>query len=129
MLTILFGFLGLTADVGYLYWLKRNMQTASDAAASSGAFELKRENYGLVTQAALEDMEQNGFDSSNSTVVVNRPPTEGSFAGDSDFVEVTISRTQPSFFMSVLGIYSTPVTVRSVAGLVPDKSYHQKVCK
>ena len=121
MLTILFGFLGLTADVGYLYWLKRNMQTASDAAASSGAFELKRENYGLVTQAALEDMEQNGFDSSNSTVVVNRPPTEGSFAGDSDFVEVTISRTQPSFFMSVLGIYSTPVTVRSVAGLVPDE--------
>ena len=117
MMTILFGFLGLTLDVGFLYYVRRTMQTAADAGAASGAFEIKRENYTLVTQAALEDAEANGFDAG---VTVNRPPTEGDFVGDSDFVEVVISQNQPSMFMAILGVNSTDIIVRSVAGLVTD---------
>ena len=35
-LPVLVGFLGLAVDVGSLYFHKRNMQTASDAAALGG---------------------------------------------------------------------------------------------
>ena len=120
MMSILFGFLGLSLDVGYLYYVRRTMQTAADAGAAAGAFELKRENYTLVTPAALEEAEANGFGSGNGSVTVNRPPAQGEFAGDNDFVEVVIDQNQRSMFMAVLGINSTDIGVRSVAGLVPD---------
>ncbi len=42
MLTVLFGFLGLGTDMGWLYHQRRLAQTAADAGAIYGAQQIKR---------------------------------------------------------------------------------------
>ena len=39
---VLFGFLGLAVDTGYLQLIKRRMEFAADAAAIAGAQEIQR---------------------------------------------------------------------------------------
>jgi hypothetical protein len=56
-------------------------------------------------------------------ITVNRPPQNGSQAGNRNFVEVIISQNAPTFFLRVLGIASTTVQARAVAGLVYDPGY------
>ena len=68
--------------------------------------------------AALNDTGLNGFDDSNATVTVNNPPASGSWAGNTDFVEVIITRTVPTYFMRVVNVDQATVAARAVSGLV-----------
>ncbi|HET7214741.1 MAG TPA: Tad domain-containing protein [Terriglobia bacterium] len=111
---VLCGFAGLGIDMGYLRYMKRQMQSATDSAALAGAAEV---GYGDVTTAADSDASTNGFTNgvNGTTITVNNPPTSGPKQGNSQYVEVLISQQQPTFFMKLLGVQSEMVSTRSVA--------------
>jgi Putative Flp pilus-assembly TadE/G-like len=114
-LVVLLGMLGLGIDFGYLRYMKRQMQTASDAAAVAGSGEL---DYGDVTSAAQAVAAKNGFTNGTNgvTVAVNNPPSylaTDPHIGDSHYVEVVISQNQPTFFSKVFGVSSVPLATRA----------------
>jgi Putative Flp pilus-assembly TadE/G-like len=110
--------LGLAIDLGYMRYMKRRLQTAADSAAIAGAAEI---NYGDVTAAANADAASNGFtDGTNGvTVTVNNPPLAGPNQGKPGYVEVLISRIQPTFFIRIVpgGTTNSTVQARAVAYL------------
>ncbi len=111
---VLCGFAGLGIDMGYLRYMRRQMQAATDSAALAGAAEV---GYGGVTSAADADAAINGFTNGvNSTsITVNNPPVSGPNQGNANYVEVLIAQQQPTFFMKLLGVNSAMVSTRSVA--------------
>jgi hypothetical protein len=120
---VLLGFMGLALDVGFMYHVKRRMQTAADAGAIGGAQEIWRANTTLVTSAAANDVALNGYNDKNATVTVNYPPASGPRAGDAGFVEVIIGQQAPTFFMRIINQQSTFVRSRAVAGLMRASDY------
>jgi uncharacterized membrane protein len=117
-MVVLIGFLGLALDASYMYFHKRNMQTAADAGAYAGALEKLRGTVD-VTAAVKKDTSLNHFtDGTNSvTVTVNSPPLTGPKTGNENFVEVIISHPQPTWFMQMLHFNSVTVAARAVAGI------------
>ena len=118
VMAVLMAFTGLALDTSYMYFHKRNMQTAADAGAYAGALETLRGTSNAIT-AAKNDTSLNGFTdgSNNVTVTVNAPPTSGSKTGDSNFVEVIVSQPKPTWFMRILDFRSLTVKARAVAGI------------
>jgi hypothetical protein len=110
---------GLTIDTGYLHLVKTRMQTAADAAAIGGSREIRLNGTANVVAAAQADATANGFahGTDGVRVTVNNPPATGSYTSDPTAVEVLIQKNVATFFMGVLGLYSTTVKVRSVARL------------
>ena len=132
---VLLGFAGLAIDVGYLEHVKRRMQTAADAGALAGDWNLYSQGGGLcagngatsytaIQNAALADVQTNRFPtdgSSNVTVTVNCGSniSAGYYVGDATAVEVVITQTnQPMFFMAALGGAPGTVSARAVAHLI-----------
>jgi hypothetical protein len=115
----LVAFMGLAFDASYLYYEKRRVQTAADAGAMGGAQEIFRGNTTAVTSAARHDSALNRYTHGvdGVTVTVNNPPVSGTRAGNSGFVEVIVSKPQPSWFMRSVGAASSTVAARAVAGL------------
>ena len=117
-LIILLGFLGIATDIGYLRYMKREMQKAADAGAVAGASDLGHPGSDYVA-GARSLTAKNGFTHNlpDTNVEVNNPPTSGAYAGKSTYVEVIIHQDQPTFFMSVLGIHeAADQQARAVAG-------------
>jgi hypothetical protein len=124
---VLFGFMGLVLDMGYMYFHKRRMQTAADAAAIGGAQELLLSSSvtnATIVSAGRKDSQLNGFTNATTvdggaiTVDINSPPTSGTKAGQSGFVEAIVTQPQPTMFMRMLGFNSATVKARAVAGVV-----------
>ncbi len=115
---LLIAFVGLALDACYMYFHKRNMQTAADAGAYAGALEILRGNTD-ISVAAKQDTSLNGFTdgSNNVTVTVNNPPLYGTKAGNANFVEVIVTHPQPTWFMQMLRFNSVTVAARAVAGV------------
>jgi len=118
----LFLLAGLVFDIGTMYFQRRKVQMASDAAAHGGVQEIMRRNTNAVVAAVLDDAKLNGMDdaASDVQVVVNYPPASGSKSGNSEYVEVTVKKTVPSIFMRFLGKTASTVSARTVAGREPD---------
>lgn len=118
---MLVGFVGLGTEVGMWYAERRAMQTASDAAAMGGAFEIykggKNVPDGDVFGAAKNDSKLNGFDdaAADVAVVVNRPPTAGESAGDDTAVETIVTKTRATLLGSFFLGDEIDIKVRSVA--------------
>jgi hypothetical protein len=118
-MSCLIGFTALAADVGIMLREKRMAQTAADGAAVAGASELA---FGgaQVSSVAKAASGLNGYsDGANGvTVTVHGPPggpANGPHAGDANYVEVIVSKVQPTFFMSVFGVLNMTPTSRAVA--------------
>jgi Flp pilus assembly protein TadG len=113
-MVVLCGFAGMGIDMGYLRYMKRQMQAATDSAALAGTAEL---GYGDVTSAADADAATNGFTNGvkGTSITVHNPPTSGPHQGNASYVEVLIAQRQPTFFMKLLGVKSTMVSTRAVA--------------
>ena len=125
ILTIAFGtmlaLLGLVFDGGRIYFEKRHMQAAADAAVFGAVQEMRRGNRDLASNldpAARYDAGLNGYDAANSTITVNSPPATGPNSANTNFVEVIIEQTVPSTFMRVVNRTQSTVRVRSVGGMV-----------
>ncbi|NOH79636.1 hypothetical protein F0231_07745 [Vibrio sp. RE86] len=122
---VLIGFVGLAVDTGFAYGNFRQAQTAADAAALSAAFE---KYYGHssanIQNYALSEVKAHNFENGvdGVTVTVNNPPTSGSYAGDSDFVEVVITKEVPTFFLRFIGFNDFDYSVRAVANGIISSS-------
>jgi Flp pilus assembly protein TadG len=130
MAVVLIAFAGIATDISYLEHVRRRMQTAADAGALSGGWQILRAatqrcDDGTVSPsvnaAAKADSALNGYTdgSSNTTVTVNCPPVAGFYAGDFGAVEVVVRQTnQPMFFMKIFpSATQGTVAARAVAHL------------
>jgi Flp pilus assembly protein TadG len=121
----LFGFLGLSIDAGYMYWVKERMQTAADSAARAGALEAMANRLGNITAAARLDASINGFTHGQNaiTVTVNNPPSSGYYAGHPQAVEAIIQQHVRTFFLGVLGLGASTVRARATA----DRAFSRSI--
>ncbi|TMG35426.1 MAG: hypothetical protein E6H94_08600 [Chloroflexi bacterium] len=101
MLTALFGFMGLVADIG---WYELNMvriQRAADAAALAGVVYLPGNVTGAVLAAQLEAA-KNGFATGINGVTVTAAPE----ALNGSILNVTVSGPVRTFFARLFGVAS-----------------------
>src|SRR5260221_10267207 len=99
----LMGMIAVVADFGFLQHQRNMMQTAADSAAMAGSEEL---NYGDQVAAGKADAASNGYTDglSSVTVAINNPPSTGPNTANAAYVEATISKPEPTYFLSVIGI-------------------------
>ena len=120
-LIVLIGVMGLAIDMGYLRYMKRQIQTAADAGAIAGALELGSCGSGCsgpITTAAQTASSENGFANGvkGVTIGVNAPPIAGDpYAGAAGVVEVIVSQVEPVHFASIFGVGSVTVNARADA--------------
>ncbi len=115
ILPILLGASGLVIDYGIAAAARRDTQNAVDAAALAAAgVRVKGGSISDATTAANSYITKNGYSSSNAHVYI--PPTTGAHAGDSNYVEVTLTTNPPTAFVRTVGINSVTITSRGVAG-------------
>ncbi len=121
-LVVLIGVMGLAIDIGYLRYMKRQIQTAADAGAIAGALELSSCGSGCgasIQTAADTASGENGFanGAKGVNIVVNNPPkTAGDpYSTDDNVVEVIISQPEPVHFASIFGLSSATVNARADA--------------
>ena len=132
-LTAILAFVALALDGGILLDKRRQVQTASDAAALAAANDLYANWWitstaygaqfkgldpnGSAKAAAKAAAAANGYvDGVNGCVVtVNIPPLSGPFTGQACHTEVIISHSQPQYFSRVFGSQSVAYGARSVS--------------
>ncbi len=98
-LPVLIGFESLGAETGVWYMIKRQNQSAADAAAITAAYEViagKTDIAGELTQAAIEAAEQNGY--KGASPAISYPYSDGTVEYG---VAVTLQQTQRAFFASM----------------------------
>ena len=119
----LLGIAALTLDTSFMFDKRNQLHAAADAAAKSAAIEIIR-NSG-VSQASLEafadqQVGAHGFVSSRlggtTSVVINRGPSSGPFAGNVNYVEAIVSEATSTFFGTLLGFVSMTPLASAVAG-------------
>src|SRR5215471_16952718 len=132
--TVLIGFVGLGAETGLWYALKRQDQSAADAAAISGAYEVAQFQgtsglYSDICALAKRDAAANGFTFNSYTcpatspgctnpsagqMCANNPPVSGASNGDDKAVEVILNRQQNALFANLF-LSNVTITSRAVA--------------
>ena len=117
MIVVLMGFVGLALDSGSMYSHKRSLQTAADAGALQGAYEVHRGHTSLVNSAALAGTAENGYQDGTDdvTVEVYHPPVTGYYVGNVAAVEVVVRQPSPITFMQLLGFTESTIPARAVA--------------
>jgi len=113
--------LGLVVDGGLLYVSRRQAQNAADSAALAGAKGLALAGHDEAVTTAFYYANLNGFDNDgvHNGVVVSHPPDAGEFAGNSDFIRVTIAVTNPTYFIHLAYGGPAHTSASSTAGIVP----------
>ena len=118
MAVVLMGIAALAVDTGYWRYQQRLEQTAADAGAIAGAAELAYPAAADWNAAAQNDAAANGFTDDNGvtvSVAAISPPTSGTYAGNVNAVQVTVSRKQPAFFGAAFGIAPQWIGATAVA--------------
>jgi len=133
-------FMGLAVDLGYLRYMKREMQKLADASAIAAAVELNQcgstTNCTAMQKAAQGALTENGYTGSTLTtqtstctstsalaIVINNPPLcLGSTAKDphynnNHYIEVVVSNEVPVAFTQIFGVKTVPVIARAEAAL------------
>src|SRR5437660_5942554 len=108
LLPVLLGLVGLVIDGGLVLANMRVLQNAADAAAMAGATDLMNlykqpaTASSTATATATAYVQQyNGL--SSASVTVNIPPQQGTYAGNSSYIEVIVTNTVNTWFIQVLG--------------------------
>src|SRR5260370_36669240 len=106
------GMIAVVTDFSFLQHQRNMMQTAADSAAMAGAEEL---SYGDQVAAGKADAASNGYTdgAASVTVAINNPPSTGPNASNAAYVEATISKPEPTYFLSVIGIHTMTVSRRA----------------
>jgi len=106
-------------DVGYWATVKRQLQSAADAAALAGCQELSHgasdaEVWGVVADYAGRNF-STPVEITRASVV---PPTPGGLSDiGTDFVKVTVREQSSTFFARIMGMDSKQVSAQSIARL------------
>ena len=120
-MVLMLGILAFAIDTSLLYAERNRMAAAADAAAKSAAMEYLRKSTSDLQAFANREVLVNGFNpGGTTTVLVNRPPSSGPFAGSSypTYVEVRVSQPTTTYFASAVNAAFGSVTpmARAVAG-------------
>jgi hypothetical protein len=117
---VLAGTVALGIETGQLYRVKRQMQSAADAAAVIGSTDrLASANLSTITADARYEAKRNGFDyqATGISVTVNSPPTSGPNMGTTGAVEVIVAKSQSfslgALLINWLGGTSSSFTMRA----------------
>lgn len=116
LLPVLVGMLSLGVETALWFASKRDLQSAADAGALSGAWEVQAgSSGGTVSQLASADARKNANSTARPfSVTVNNPPVSGAYVGNSGAVEVNVSRAE-ELLMAKLFLDSIRVSARAVA--------------
>ena len=117
ILPVLLAFLGLALDFGRVYDLKRQQQTAVDAAVIGAVTQLWR---GGSTSEAItsgkNDAALNGFDGASSNRTIDVDITIDN--ANARVIGLITEDEVPTFFMRILNWNEVSIQSRAVAGLV-----------
>jgi hypothetical protein len=115
---VICAFAGLVVDLGYAEFVRREAQTAADAGAKSAAFQIKNGHTDSIAAAAKQDTANNGFTdgSGGVTVTMNHPPLTGNYTGNNSYVEVIVTKSLSTSFMSIVGAPTVNISTRGVGG-------------
>jgi hypothetical protein len=124
------GIAALSIDAAYMYDRRNRLHAAADAAAKSAVLARLRNSSADVQAFANHEVTALGLApvvscgaTGGTSVCVNRPPSSGAFAGNSNYVEVIVSeRSIPTFFGKVAGWSQASPGARAVAGAA-DSQY------
>ena len=111
--TALIGVAGLGVETGMWYSVKRQNQSAADAAAISAAYEVLAGNTNVTTNltpAATSAASQNGY--TGTTPVVTYPYTDTIVSAADNAVAVTLQTTKSA---SLAGLFLPSVTIQTKA--------------
>ena len=118
LLPVLIGFMALAIDVGYLYTVKRKLQTVADAAALACAYQMQR---------AKPCTYQNG---ANNAAALDVPALYGVAWSElntsqpaANQVQVQVTHAKPTFFMKIFAINSINVVASARAEMRPNCVY------
>lgn len=118
-LVVFMGMAAFAVDYGWLFFSQLNTRKAAEAAALAGVVHMPLPNCGVPntgTQphtSALDVASRNGYSSSSGATVT---PAMGNTCAQ---LEVTITNTIPTFFMSVFGIDTLTITESATAEQLP----------
>lgn len=115
LLPLLISFMALAIDVGYLYSVKRKLQTVADAAALACSHQMQRAQPCTYQNGANNDFAIDlpsfyGIDWSN--VNTSQPAANQ--------VQVQVSQSTPTFFLKVISINSVDVNAIARAEMRPN---------
>lgn len=112
--------IALAVDVGYLIAERRQVQAAADAGALAAAHAklLYMSESDMITIG--KDYGAENASVSEDDVVVDYPPSSGDFAGNMDYVQVSITKDVQRFFLGAVYDGEWSVTQRAVAVVEPD---------
>lgn len=115
LLPVLISFMAIAIDVGYLYSVKRKLQTVADAAALACAHQMQR---------AQPCTYQNG---ANNAVALDLPALYGIAWSDvntsqpaANQVQVQVSQNASTFFMKIMSINSVNIIATARAEMRPN---------
>ncbi len=115
MALLAFAVAGLAVDGTRAWLLRRTLQNAADAAALAGAAELDRDGYyGSGGQRVALDP-RSSRDTARAWLSARETGARASVIGAPDRVIVEMSDELPTTFLSLVGIESIAVSVRSDA--------------
>jgi len=112
------GFCALGAEVTFWQFTHRNLQSAADAAAFSGAAQLAQAHEeDEIEASALNAAYESGLNTTRADVpTISSPPASGPFAGDPRAVEVALTDNLPRLFSSIfIDSDTVPIRARAVA--------------
>lgn len=137
-LIMLLGFVGLAVDVGRMFVVRSELQTAVDACALSAALELNGQSDAPLRaqQAGLFLAAQNktNFQSAGTTLdtnsvtfgtSLNGPFLTASSISGASARYVRCAESRPgivAYFLSVIGIPTMPLAAEAIAGVQPSQS-------
>jgi len=117
VLPVIILFCGLSLDIGLLEYKRLQMQNAADAGAIGGELEWERNTGNQLTEAR-SDASVNGFTNGSNGVTVTavQGPTSGTYSGFNDALQVTVTKSISTIFMSTLngGTQSVSATAVSI---------------
>jgi len=97
-LPLIIGAAALGVETSYWFFRDLKLQSAADAAAYAGAIEKRAGSSSTdILGSAAFSAEDNGFDASLGSMVVNSPPTSGMYSGG-QAVEVILSQPVERYF-------------------------------
>lgn len=118
----MFAMAGLVLEAGNVYMEKTKIQHAADAAALAAVREIQKNGNAYAVAVANSTSAANGYThgANNTTVAVNIPPGgSGSFASDSNYVRVTITRSVATNLAQVVGVTALAASGSAVGGPAP----------
>jgi hypothetical protein len=112
-LPVMIGVAALGLDAGVLFIQKRQAQTMAEAVSAAAAFQLYLDssNTSGATAAATAMASSYGV-----SPTVSIPPTSGTFANKSGYVQVSITTNSPRLFSAMWGAGTMSVSASAVAG-------------